>query len=353
MKQSSSRGGVKHSSSPGGVKHAPPHSGVRHAPPHSGAKQPPPHSGAKHPSLPSQRPPNRPSPRSRSRVPSKWLLAGGGTAVVAVVLLVIALIATSATNHHSSTTGSAPTVAVSATLLADLDGVTPANFATAGSSAVGQGLSGSIVPISKPLTASGKPEILYVGAGYCPFCAAFRWGFVVALARFGTWTGLDQNASSPYDSYANTPTLSLANASYSSPYVIADSVEIDSNVCTDLVGKQCGAYGPLQSLTSSESALLAVVDAPPYFRQSDAIPFTDWGGKYVQSGSPYSPQILAGMTPSQVGASLAHPTTAPGQAILQSANIYTAMICALDGGQPGSVCSTAAVSQAGSYLPHS
>ena len=40
------------------------------------------------------------------------------------------------------------------------------------------------------LTADGKPEVLYVGAEYCPFCAAERWPVVVALSRFGTWSGL-------------------------------------------------------------------------------------------------------------------------------------------------------------------
>jgi hypothetical protein len=26
------------------------------------------------------------------------------------------------------------------------------------------------------LTAGGKPEVLYIGGEYCPFCAAERWG---------------------------------------------------------------------------------------------------------------------------------------------------------------------------------
>src|ERR671920_169425 len=35
------------------------------------------------------------------------------------------------------------------------------------------------------LTFDGKPGVLYVGAEYCPFCAAERWPFVVAMTRFG------------------------------------------------------------------------------------------------------------------------------------------------------------------------
>src|SRR5580704_4304478 len=44
----------------------------------------------------------------------------------------------------------------------------------------------------KPLTGApalqsgGKPEVLYIGAEYCPFCAAERWAMIAALGRFGT-----------------------------------------------------------------------------------------------------------------------------------------------------------------------
>ncbi len=40
------------------------------------------------------------------------------------------------------------------------------------------------------LTENGKPEMLYIGAEYCPYCAAERWAMIVALSRFGTFTGL-------------------------------------------------------------------------------------------------------------------------------------------------------------------
>jgi hypothetical protein len=42
----------------------------------------------------------------------------------------------------------------------------------------------------QPLTADGKPLVLYVGAEYCPFCASQRWAVVVALSRFGTFSNL-------------------------------------------------------------------------------------------------------------------------------------------------------------------
>ena len=39
------------------------------------------------------------------------------------------------------------------------------------------------------LTSGGKPEMLYIGAEYCPYCAAERWAMIVALSRFGTFKG--------------------------------------------------------------------------------------------------------------------------------------------------------------------
>jgi hypothetical protein len=59
------------------------------------------------------------------------------------------------------------------------------------------------------LTKDGKPEILYVGAEYCLYCAAERWAVAVALSRFGTLHGVRETASSSQDIYPSTPTLSF------------------------------------------------------------------------------------------------------------------------------------------------
>ncbi len=59
------------------------------------------------------------------------------------------------------------------------------------------------------LTADGKPELLYMGGEYCPFCAAERWAIAAAVSRFGTLSGLHFIHSSPTDVYPSTPTLSF------------------------------------------------------------------------------------------------------------------------------------------------
>ncbi|HSR26568.1 MAG TPA: DUF929 family protein, partial [Candidatus Eisenbacteria bacterium] len=57
---------------------------------------------------------------------------------------------------------------------------------------------GKVVRISEPALAgpTGRPEVLYVGAEYCPYCAAERWPLIVALSRFGTFSGVRAAASS-------------------------------------------------------------------------------------------------------------------------------------------------------------
>ena len=42
------------------------------------------------------------------------------------------------------------------------------------------------VKVETALTEAGLPEMLYMGAEYCPFCAAERWAMVMALSKFGT-----------------------------------------------------------------------------------------------------------------------------------------------------------------------
>ncbi|MGH3290263.1 MAG: DUF929 family protein, partial [Trebonia sp.] len=50
-----------------------------------------------------------------------------------------------------------------------------------------------------PLTRGGKPEVLYVGAEYCPYCAMENWPLIVALSRFGQFTGLTTSRSPEFE----------------------------------------------------------------------------------------------------------------------------------------------------------
>ena len=93
------------------------------------------------------------------------------------------------------------------------------------------------------LRADGEPRVVYVGAEYCPYCAAERWAMAVALSRFGTFTGLGETASSPSDVYPNTATLTFHGAGYASDYLSFTGREIQSNQVVN------GHYAPLDTLS--------------------------------------------------------------------------------------------------------
>jgi hypothetical protein len=189
------------------------------------------------------------------------------------------------------------------------------------------------------LTDGGKPLVVYVGAEYCPFCAAQRWGMVVALSRFGTFTGLKTTQSASQDVFPNTATLSFHGSTYTSDFLTFQGVETQSNV------RQGNTYAPLDTLTAQQTQLLNTYNAPPFVPadSAGAIPFIDFGNKFLISGASISPQLLAGKSAQDIAAALSDPANPIAQAVDGSANAFTAAICQLTGGQPGAVCSSTAV----------
>jgi Domain of unknown function (DUF929) len=194
------------------------------------------------------------------------------------------------------------------------------------------------------LTADGEPRVVYLGAEYCPYCAAERWAMVVALSRFGRFTGLGETASSPSDVYPNTATLTFHGASYASNYLSFTARETQSNQVVN------GTYAPLDTLSSADQALVAKYNAPPYTDSAGSIPFIDIGGRYVISGASYSPQVLQGKTQTQIAAALADPNSAIAKAVDGTANLITAAICQITHGQPGAVCQSPGVTTATAAL---
>jgi thiol-disulfide isomerase/thioredoxin len=174
----------------------------------------------------------------------------------------------------------------------------------------------------------GKPVVTYIGAEYCPYCAAERWAIGVALSRFGTFSNLSGTHSATNDVYPDTQTLSFYGSHYSSPYLDFEPVEEATN---QAVG---GSYTSLQQPTAAESAVLSRFDA------EGSIPFLDIGNKYVVIGASYSPQVLAGLSQAQIAGQLANPNSAVAQAIDGAANEITAAITQVTGQQPSSVASS-------------
>ena len=190
------------------------------------------------------------------------------------------------------------------------------------------------------LTDGGKPEVLYVGAEYCPYCATERWAVAVALSRFGTFSGLGQTASSPSDVYPSTATLTFHGATYTSPYLSFTGKEIQSNKVVN------GAYATLDTLTAAQESLVTKLN------KGGGIPFIDMGGKYVISGATYDPGVLKGKTHAQIAAALSDPTSAIAKGADGSANVITAAICASTQNKPAAVCGSAGVTAAAAKLGH-
>jgi hypothetical protein len=192
--------------------------------------------------------------------------------------------------------------------------------------------------------ATGKPEVLYIGAEYCPFCAAERWSIVVALSRFGSFSQLYQTTSSSVDVYPSTSTFTFDPKLYKGPVYTSQYIDFVSIEETGNVPDSSGNYPILQTPTAQQQKLFTTYDAPPYIDAAHAgsIPFMDIANKFVSIGlgSGFSPQDLANMQWSAIASSLVDTSSTVAQHILGSANYLTAGICIATGQQPASVCSS-------------
>lgn len=265
-----------------------------------------------------------------------------GIGVGVVIAVVAALVVVKLVTGAGGPTSGKEATAASAAVLAKVTGVPAATLDTVGVGAAKTPPSAISAPA---LSDGGKPQVLYVGAEYCPYCAAERWAVAVALSRFGTLHGVGQTHSSSSDVYPSTPTLSFHGATYTSSYLSLTAREIQGNTVVN------GQYAPLDRLSAAQSALVKKYDAPPYVKgSSGAIPFIDIGGRYVVSGAGYDPGVLEGRTHAQVADALADPNSTIARAVDGTANYLTASFCSLTGDKPAAVCTSAGVSAAAAKL---
>jgi thiol-disulfide isomerase/thioredoxin len=242
-------------------------------------------------------------------------------AVVAIVLIVIVLINQAG---GGNTTLATP---VPQALLSAVENPSASVVNAVGSG----GQPGEMVrfPASAKLVdSSGKPMVVYVGAEYCPFCAAERWVMVMWLSRFGSFKNLSEIQSSSTDVDANTSTFTFHKATYSSPYLDFSHNEIEDR-----------SQQPLESMTAQVSSIFTKYDTTPFTSQSGQFPFVDIGGVFTLYTTSYDPAILKNLTWDQIGAKLTNPNDPVTKAIVGNANILTAATCIVTGDQPASVCS--------------
>jgi Domain of unknown function (DUF929) len=279
------------------------------------------------------------------------ILIAAGSIVVVVAIVVAFIVVKANSKPPSSSASNGPTGAALSSVIATTTSVPASVLDQVGDG--GGAFTGKIQTIKggTPLTANGKPEMLYMGAEYCPYCAAARWGMIVALSRFGTFSGLQTihsaaaNGAGQAEPDPNTPTWTFVNSKYTSKYLTFTPVEMQTNI----PDKSTGTYTDLQTPTKDQQALLTKYDAAPYTSQAGAIPFMDFGNQYVSIGTPYDPGVLAGLSWSTIASDLHNPNSAVAKAINGTANYITAAICKMTGNQPASAC-TATVKSLQSQL---
>jgi hypothetical protein len=198
------------------------------------------------------------------------------------------------------------------------------------------------LPANTPaIVANGKPLVLYVGAEYCPYCAAERWALVTALSRFGTFSGLGATKSSSTDTAANTNTFDFYHSSYQSRYIEFQPVELSTNT----PNPTGSGYTALQKLTPTQKVLVS-----KYGPSGGSIPFVLVSNKLAIQGASFSPGLLAGLSWSDIAAGLSDPSNPVSQSVLATSNYISAGICAASGAQPAAVCNSPGVQSASKAL---
>jgi len=257
----------------------------------------------------------------RRRRAHHLVLAAGGAVLAVVATFVLIGASTSSSNGPATRPDAVPL-----SVLGDLTGVPDGTLAS-----IGAGLSTNppqaVTGDARVL--DGKPQVLYLGAEYCPFCAAQRWPLIQALSRFGHFMGLRTTRSAADDVHPNTPTFTFHSVTYMSDYLSFTARELYTNV------RKSGGYTPLDTAPADEMALLQ--------KYGGSFPLLDIGGRYVQVGTSYNPDLLHRLEWKQIAGALKDPKSDLARAIDGSANVLTARLCQVTSGQPTNVCDSPAV----------
>jgi hypothetical protein len=180
------------------------------------------------------------------------------------------------------------------------------------------------------------PVVFFYGAEFAPYAAVQRWPLILALSRFGTFNELGLMQSSGTTAFADLSTFTFWKVSYTSKYLILESVERYSSL-----NPTGGRYLGLERPDAREAAAVA-----SYGAGATTFAVTDIANRYVLNGASFSPGVLAGLTQSQIAGNLNTPASPLTQAVVSAANEITAGICAVDGDKPGNVCASKGVEAA-------
>lgn len=276
--------------------------------------------------------------RAESR--RKLLISGGAVLAVIVIVLVLVLVkvnsgSSSGKGGGGGAAGGVTGTALPASVSKDVTTVPSSALDAVGTGTVPTGAHLVKAISGTALTKAGKPEMLYIGAEFCPYCAAMRWPMAVALSRFGTLSPLRGIYSSSSDVDPNTATLTFYKTTFNSQHLTFTPVENETRT-----------KAPLQNTTKAQTALWKQYEPGGQL----GYPFIDFGNKYAITGPLFDPAVLKGLTWKQIATQLRDPSTPVAKSVLGAANFVTAAICKTTGGQPGSVCNAKGVTAAAGHL---
>lgn len=179
---------------------------------------------------------------------------------------------------------------------------------------------------SDPLLERGRPLLFFMGAQFCPFCAAERWALVKATARFGTWRNLKElKTKRGIDGFGKLPSYDLIGATFTSTHLAIRHKEV-----ADFDGNR------LEPLEGVEQDLVNA------YNPNGSFPFIAAGGPSGQFtvGLAYSPALIDGQSFDELRKAVESDANTPTvRAISGEADAITAALCELTAGKPAQACS--------------
>jgi hypothetical protein len=251
----------------------------------------------------------------------------GIASVVIVLMVVVALVVVKVAGGGGSSNASVSSPAagtpIPTTITAKLTSIPLSTLVAAPTT----GVDTSPQAIKDPrLMASGKPDLLYIGAEFCPICATERWPMYVALSKFGTFSPQPGRIHSAVRD-GDIETLTFYKTTYSSPYLTFTPVETTTNE------PDGNYYVTLQTPTAAQQKLWVA-------HTSQSFPWLDFGGKAELTSAQYDPAQLEGVSFDDIASDVGNNSTAVGADIDASANVLIQTICStLTANKPAAVCS--------------
>ena len=242
-----------------------------------------------------------------------------GSLVAAVAVVAVVIVAISGSSSGGKPRQPAPPAAVS-----QMSGV-PTSVLVDASTKV-TALNFAQTATGGTLTKDGKPEVLFIGAEFCPICGAERWPMTLALMKFGTFNNLQKTHSAIAD--GNVGTWSYYGATYTSQYLAFQPYEIYTNQPSG------GYYKTLEKLPSDAQGIWTA-----NLGSNLTFPFIDFAGKNVLETAQFNPSAIYNHSFDTILGAVGSNDQTIGASIDASAAVFTKYLCGITNDQPGDVCS--------------